>query len=62
MERTLQLDNIACQESALHGLGHWHSAYPKEVERIIDAFLQSNLNIRPELEQYAQSARIGMVQ
>src|SRR5262249_33104418 len=62
MERTLALDSIACQENALHGLGHWHSHFPERVESIIDAFLTSDPNIRPELRKYALSARGGCVQ
>ncbi len=40
MRRTLTLESDACRESALHGLGHWHAAYPQRVETIIDSFLQ----------------------
>ena len=40
MESTLQLDSIACQEGALHGLGHWQPYYPQQVTEIIDTFLQ----------------------
>ena len=59
--RILSIDHVACQESALHGLGHWHYAYPDEVETIVDDFLKQNPNIRPELKQYAQRARSGNV-
>ncbi len=60
MKKTLSLDSLACQESALHGLGHWQMYYPKEVEEIIDSYLQTpprNAN----LQTYAQSARKGCV-
>ena len=40
MQRTLELPSIACQESALHGLGHWETHYPKQVETIINNFLE----------------------
>ena len=53
---------IACQESGLHGLGHWHAAYPREVEAAVDRFLAANPHARPELVAYAQSARAGCVQ
>ena len=62
MERTLALDSIACQENALHGLGHWHRHFPERVESIIDAFLAAHPDIRPELKNYALSARGGCVQ
>ena len=39
MAQTLAIPHCACQESALHGLSHWHLYYPKETERIIDDFL-----------------------
>jgi hypothetical protein len=62
MTEALSLDAIACQESALHGLGHWHAAYPQEVERIVDRFLVTRARDRPELLAYARSARGGCVQ
>lgn len=61
MEHCLALPSVACQESALHGLGHWHSAYPQEVERIIDGFSRTSQGARPELLRYAQSARSGCI-
>jgi hypothetical protein len=57
----LDLDSDACRESALHGLGHWHPYKSKQVEVIIDKFLASNRQIRPELASYAESARKGCV-
>lgn len=41
MEATLGLDSIACQESALHGLGHWELFYPTEVVAIVDQYLKT---------------------
>ena len=61
MEATLQLDSIACQESALHGLGHWHYAYPKQVAEIVDAFLHSHVGLGAALRTYAASAYRGCV-
>jgi hypothetical protein len=61
MESTLQLDAIACQESALHGLGHWHYGYPKQVAEIVDAFLQSHEGLGAELRTYAANAYRGCV-
>jgi hypothetical protein len=57
----LSMPSDACRESALHGLGHWHLSYPREVEQIIDSFIVLNPTIRPELRQYAGMARIGKV-
>jgi len=61
MEATLKLDSTACQESALHGLGHWELFYPTGVAVIIDQYLKDNPNIRAELKDYALDAREGHV-
>lgn len=61
MKAILVIDQVACQESALHGLGHWQHAHKSEVEGIIDAFLQGRPDIREELRQYATNARRGYV-
>ncbi|MBA4097152.1 MAG: hypothetical protein C0484_10350 [Rhodospirillum sp.] len=62
MRATLRLPNPACQESALHGLGHWARAYPEFTATTIDAYLAANPKLRPELVRYAQAARSGCVQ
>lgn len=61
MEATLSIPHDACREAALHGLGHWQRHYPGRVEKIINAFVQKNPGIRPELGRYAQSALAGCV-
>jgi hypothetical protein len=61
MESTLRLDSVACQESALHGLGHWQRSYPQRVTEIIDLFLQRQQGLREELRTYAMSAARGCV-
>jgi len=61
MEATLKLDSIACQESALHGLGHWELFYPTEVAEIVDQYLKENPTLRTELKEYALNARKGHV-
>jgi hypothetical protein len=58
----LELRHLACQESALHGLGHWQWAYPERVADIIDAFLASRRAVPPALSAYARAARQGRVQ
>jgi len=62
MREILAIDAIACQESALHGLGHWQRRWPVEVVRIVDAFLARSATARPELLAYARAARSGCVQ
>lgn len=61
MRRTLALPNVACQESALHGLGHNIRGYRDQVAVIIDEYLAANPDLRPELRVYAENARIGHV-
>jgi len=61
MEEILKLDSIACQESALRGLGHWELFYPTEVATIVDQYLKDNPNLRTELKAYALNAREGNV-
>jgi len=62
MERILRIPHVACQESALHGLGHWKFDHPEEVERIIDQFLNRHGNLRPDLISYAKAAKTGCIQ
>jgi hypothetical protein len=61
LKSTLQLNSIACRESALHGLGHWHLSYPKQVEGIISAFLENQSELRKELQTYAMNASSGCI-
>ena len=62
MESTLQLDSIACQESALHGLGHWQHHYPQRVGKIIDKFSMSHRDLPEKLQEYMRNAYVGYVQ
>jgi hypothetical protein len=59
--RILALPHAACQEGALHGLGHWHDAAPGRAEGLIDAYLAAGAPARPELIAYARAARSGCV-
>ena len=61
MRQTLALDNDACRENALHGLGHWLPYYPAPVEQIIADFLARTPTLRPELLAYARRAQRGAV-
>ena len=60
MERCLYLQNLACIESGLHGLGHLALQHPLIVEPIIETFLQTQ-NLNPALIEYAQNAKTGMI-
>jgi hypothetical protein len=62
MRSSLAIGHVACQESALHGLGHWyHRGQAEAVRSIIDEFLEREPHIRAELREYASSARSGCV-
>jgi hypothetical protein len=61
MESTLQLDSLACRESALHGLGHWQMQYPKRVGEIIDRFSMKHPHLPEKLEAYMRAAYTGYV-
>jgi hypothetical protein len=62
MHETLAIPSVACRESALHGLGHWQSGYPKQVKQIISDFLASTTDLNQTLRQYALEAKAGYVQ
>ena len=61
MRSILAIDHIACKESALHGLGHWHTAQGSAVENIIDEFLTNEPSLPEPLREYAFDARRGYV-
>ena len=61
MTRILGFQSPACQESALHGLGHWQRGHARRVCAIIDGFLAANPQLDPRLISYAKSARCGCV-
>ncbi len=61
MRDTLSSENVACVESALHGLGHWRITYPDPVESIVNEFLRQRPMIGVSLRDYAQAARRGRV-
>lgn len=54
----LKLKNIACQESALHGLGHLYPYMPKQVQNLI---LENQKIIPAELVEYSKAASVGAV-
>lgn len=60
LRRLLAIPHDACRESALHGIGEWCHYYP-QVSRIVEDFLASTPNLRPELVSYAQRAKVGDV-
>jgi hypothetical protein len=62
LEGALRLRSVACQESALHGLGHLQMYHKQRVRRIIGEFLEENDSLPTELKDYALGARTGCVQ
>jgi len=61
LEGILKLDSIACQESALHGLGHWAHGPAEQVERIVANYL-ARTPADGVLRDYAARAAKGDVQ
>jgi hypothetical protein len=61
MEATLALPSLPCQQSALHGLGHWRMYYPDRCQTLISEFLAGHLRLHPELREYALCALEGRV-
>jgi hypothetical protein len=60
MEQVLSLPNPACQESALHGLGHM-ARHSDRARAIITGYL-ARADVPPGLEAYARSALTGCIQ
>jgi hypothetical protein len=56
MQKTLEIHSMACQESALHGLGHWVPSYGDRCRKIIASFVQKHPELRSELRDYAMKA------
>jgi len=61
MEAVLRLPNVACKESALHGLGHM-VGHSDRAYSIIQGLLANASELSPEVERYARSASTGCIQ
>ena len=61
MEDCLQLDNPACVESGLHGLGHLVTFLPDIAVPIIDGYLKNRKKKPKALVEYAKMAKTGMI-
>jgi hypothetical protein len=61
MQQCLELDNPACVESGLHGLGHMATFLPDIAVPIIDGYLDNSKHRDSVLLAYAQEARTGMI-
>ena len=62
LEDVLHLEHAACQESAVHGLGHRIDRHPERAPAILDRWLRTGPVRDPRLRPYAESARTGCVQ
>ena len=60
MEFSLSLDNIACVESGLHGLGHLKPYYSNAV-KIIKRYLETTGQSDERLLEYAKHAETGCI-
>ena len=60
LTNALRLDNLACNESALHGLGHLASSHRALTSKPINEFLRRK-NLPPEIRDYAKTAQTGRV-
>jgi hypothetical protein len=61
LQDTLQLPSLACQEGALHGLGHLNQSLQPQAAAIIDDYLARNPSLPKELRAYAKEAKRGSV-
>ena len=62
LEDTLYLDHAACQESAIHGLGHRVRRHPERAPAVLDRWLRSGPMRDDRLRPYAEAARTGCIQ
>ena len=60
LARILAMPGVACQQSALHGLGHLVRD-AKLGANVIQQYLDDHANLRDDLRKYAQKALVGSV-
>lgn len=60
-EQVILMDSEPCQESVIHGLGHWHNGVPDRTELIVKRYL-ARTDISPGMREYAQQALYGNIQ
>ncbi len=61
LARILAIDHVACQEAALHGLGHWAHRHGDRSAAIINRALRAPRPVPEVLESYARRAMVGDV-
>ena len=62
MRSVLELDHPVAQLHALHGLGEFHISFASQTAPIVDAWIAAHPHANPEIMEYAQHARDGLVQ
>jgi hypothetical protein len=60
LSHILAMPSVACQQSALHGLGHLVD-FSGLGSSVIQQFLDDNPDLRSDLREYAQTALVGKV-
>jgi len=61
LARIIAIPSIACQQSALHGLGHLVQDACLGAN-VIQKYLDDHPNLRSDIQKYAQHAWLGKVQ
>ncbi|HET9773114.1 MAG TPA: hypothetical protein VFS16_19630, partial [Acidimicrobiia bacterium] len=62
LEDVLAIEHAACQESAIHGLGHRIGRHPERAPAVLDRWLAADRARDPRLRNYAAAARTGCIQ
>ena len=62
LDDLLRLDHAACQESAIHGLGHRVHRHPERAPALLDKWLRTGRPRDERLCDYARAARTGCIQ
>ena len=61
LDDVLRIDHVACQESAIHGLGHRFPRHPERAPAILRMFLRRGPIADDRLVPYAESATSGCI-
>src|SRR5581483_5813383 len=61
LEDVLELPHAACQESAVHGLGHRIARHPERAPAVLTRWLEAGPVRDPRLRPYADAARAGCI-
>jgi hypothetical protein len=62
LDDVLRIPHAACQESAIHGLGHRVARHPERAPDVLDRWLRRGPIADDRLVPYANAARAGCIQ